>query len=850
MFRISLRGLRSHFLRLVATALAVILGVSFMVGTRVLGDTVKASFDEVFADVNQGVDAVVRSSDKVATPFGDLRVRIDAAVVDQLVGLPSVDDAAGQIRRPVTLVGNDGKAIGNPNAGPPTFGLNWTGTTELNTWEIVEGAAPERGTVVLDRSTASDNGISPGDQVSVLVATGAIEVTVAGIATFGGLDSFAGAPAVLFETTEAQILLAEPGRFDWITVAGEPGLSQDALVGALTPALPEGVDAITGAAFTVESAGPFREFIDAFTIFITAFGVIALFVGGFIIFNTFAVLVAQRMRELALLRALGASRNQVMVSVVGEAGAIGLVSSLAGALLGVGLAVALRALLSGLGLELPPRPLAMDAGAFVLPVVLGVTITMVSALVPAVRASRIAPVAAMGAAAVDTSARSRSRVALGLAGVVLGAALVAIGFQTTGGWAFVYIGGGLVVAFAVVTALGPVFMRPLAGIIGRPLAALTGITGQLATENARRNPARTSATTAALTIGIGLVTVIAIAASSASASVRAGTERTIVSDLIVTTDSFLGMSTSVATDVDALDEVAVATGIRLGFAEVEGEGEVVLGVDPVALDALVDLDEISGSLGSLGNDGIAIALDEQLEFGVGPGDQLQLAFAGGAARAFTVEVVFASTATFQGGGLLITQAAFDASVPESSRVDRQVLVNLASGVDPADGLAAVEEALVAYPVVQVRDVAGLADNQASQIDQGVSLLYGLLALSLVIALIGVVNTLLLSVYERTRELGLLRAVGSLRRQVSAMVVQEAVIIALVGTVLGLIIGTGFGMALFDVLARQQPTFSILSFPVRNLAVITVLGAVLGVLAGLYPAWRAGRLDVLDAISTD
>jgi putative ABC transport system permease protein len=850
MFRIALRGIRSHVLRLVATALAVVLGVSFMVGTRVLGDTVKASFDEVFVDVNQGVDAVVRSSEKVASPFGELRVRIDDDVVDRLQTVPGVEAAAGQIRRPVTLIGPDGEPVGNPNAGPPTFGLNWSDSPELNAWAVVEGAAPTTGTIVLDRATAETSGIAVGDRVSVLVASGAVDATVAGIATFGALDSFAGAPAVLFDTTQAQELLGEPGTFDWITVAGEPGVSQQALVNAVTPTLPEGTDVITGAAFADESAGPFREFIDAFTIFITAFGVIALFVGGFIIFNTFAVLVAQRVRELALLRAIGASRRQVLASVVGEAAAIGLVASAAGAVVGLGLATALRVALQGVGLELPPRPLALSASAFVLPVVLGVVITMVSALVPAVRASRVAPMAAMGSAAVDTSARSPLRMGVGIAGILLGAVFVFIGYRTDGGWAFVYIGGGLVVAFAVVTALGPVFMRPLAGVLGRPLSAVTGITGQLATENARRNPARTSATTAALTIGIGLVTVIAIAASSASASVRSGTERAISSDLVITSTSFQGMSTAVARDVDALDEVAVATGIRLGFADVDGDGELVLGVDPGKLSALVDVDEVSGSLSSLTDDGIAVAVDEQQSLGVALGDQLTLGLAGGDTRTFTVQVVFASTVTFQGGGLLITQRAFDDTVPESYRVDRQVLVEFAPGVDAADGLAAVEEALVPYPVVEVNDVAGLADSQAGQIDQGVSLLYGLLALSLVIALIGVVNTLLLSVYERTRELGLLRAVGSMRRQVSAMIVQEAVIIALVGTVLGLLIGTGFGVALFDVLARQQPTFSILSFPWRNLAVITMLGAVLGVLAGLYPAWRAGRLDVLTAIATD
>ncbi len=861
MLTVTWRGLRSHLLRLGATALAVVLGVSFMVGVQVLGATVKAGFDEAFTDVNRGVDAVVRSSREIPTPFGDQRVRIDATVVDAVSGAPDVAAVDGQIRRPIRLIGTDGEPIGNPNAGPPTFGLNWSTVPGLNAWQLVEGVAPGAGEVVLDRRTATDNDLRPGATVRVDIPTGAATFTVSGIATFGDLDNFAGAPAALLETAEAERLLAEPGKFDWLVVAADEGVDQQQLVDQLSAVLPDGTEAITGVAFSDESAGPFREFIDQFTAFITAFGVIGLFVGGFIIFNTFAVLVAQRMRELALLRAIGASRRQVLGSVLGEAALVGIVASGVGALAGVALAAGLRSLLASLGLELPPRPLELSQGAFILPVGLGIGITLFSALVPAVRASRVAPVEAMGAAAIDTSARSRVRLVVGTVAALATVALVVAGTATEGERALQVTGAGLVAAFVAVTALGPAYLRPLANVIGAPLRALTGITGRLATENARRNPSRTSSTTAALTIGVGLVTVIAIAASSASASVSQATEEGFTSDLIIAPDSFLGLSPDVATRVDALEEVDIATGIRFGFAGVrvpEGspaddggglDSESVLGIDPARITGLVDFEVTAGSLDDLGDGRIAVASDDAADFGVGVGDTLELELPTGP-RTFEVVAIFGESPLLRGGGLVVDQATFDASVPASTRVDRQVFVTFAPGVDPFEGRAAVEAAVADYPTAQVQDLDDLTESRAAQVDQSVALLYALLALSLLIALIGVVNTLLLSVYERTRELGLLRAVGMLRKQVSRMIVQEAVVIAVIGTITGLAIGLGFGMALFDVLARAEPTFSVLSIPVSTLVVITVTGSVAGVLAGLYPAWRAGRLVVLEAIATD
>lgn len=872
MLSVTLRGLRSHLLRLGATALAVVLGVSFMVGTQILGDTVKAGFTEAFADVNRGVDAVVRSDREIPTPFGAERVRIDASVIDGLLTNDAVAAADGQIRRPLRLISNDGTPLGNPSAGPPTFGLNWSTVPELNNWDLTEGQAPGPGELVVDRRTASDEQLTVGDVVRVDVATGAENFTVSGIARFGEIDNFAGAAAVLFTTEQAQQLLAEPGQFDWITVAAQPGVSQQQLVDDLAGSLPEGTEALTGLAFSDESAGPFREFIDQFTTFITAFGVIALFVGGFIIFNTFAVLVAQRMRELALLRALGASRRQVLGSVLGEAVVVGVVASAVGAAAGIGLAAGLRQLLAALGLELPPRPLALEAPAFVIPVALGVVVTVFSALVPALRASRVAPVEAMGSAAVDTSARSRLRLGIGVGAGVVAGVLVFTGVRGEGSTALQLLGAGLVATFVAATALGPAYLRPLASFIGVPLQAMTRITGLLATENARRNPARTASTTAALTIGVGLVTVIAIAAASASASVARATEESFLSDLVIRPDSFLGLSPDIANRVDGLDDVDVATGLRFGFvsltgpptpatgdptgdsagdpSSVESTGATVLGVEPDRLGGLVDFGVTEGSIDDLELGSVAVPVDKATELGVGVGDTITVEFQATGTQDFEVVAVYGDSPLLRGGALITSQETFDANVPATNRVDRQVLVTFAQGVDPAAGRQAVESVVADYPTAEVQDLADLTASRAAQVDQSVVLLYALLALSLLIALIGVVNTLLLAVFERTREIGLLRAVGTTRRQVSGMIVQEAVVIAVVGTVIGLVIGLGFGVALFGVLAQAEPAFSTLAVPIRDLVVIIVAGTVAGVAAGLYPAWRAGRLGVLDAIASD
>jgi len=850
--KLTLRGLRAHKLRMVATLLAVLLGVGFMVGTQVLGATLKKSFDDIFVDVYANIDAVVRSDTVVEGPFGnDERLLIDEGMTADVLAVDGVTAAEGQVRGTLTIVGKDGKALYNAQAGPPMFGLNWFTDPDVNNWNLVGGVAPaSRADVVIDQATADDGGFAVGDPITLDLSIGPTEFTVSGIATFGELDDYAGAPAVLLDTATAQELVGEPGKFSWISAVGDD-VSQEQLVDSLSEQLPGGTQAITATAFADESADPFREFIDQFTSFITAFGWIALFVGGFIIYNTFTVILAQRTRELALLRAIGASRRQVLSSVVGEAAVTGILGGLLGAAFGIVLATGLRAGLGAIGFDLPSTPLVIEAAAFITPLLLAFVITVVSALIPAVRASRIPPVAAMSSAALDVSNRSVARFVIGVVLAVVSVIVFVAGMNAEGETALLRVGGSLLLTFITAVVLGPLFVRPLSAVLGAPGARLSRIAGQLARENARRNPARTSTTAAAIVIAVGLVATIAIVASSAKASVSELTENTVVSDFVVIDSSFQGFSPKLASDVAALPEVAVATGLRFGFGEIGGEGAVLLGVDPVAVGELFNLEVAEGSLAGLGVDGIAITSDTATESNLGLGDVVPATLVSAGAQMFTVAAIYDDNPALQGANYLISQEAFDSRFPASRQADGQVLIKLDDGADPEAVRPSIEAIVAEYPTATLQNLDELQADQAGQIDFFVNFLYGLLFLSVLISLIGVVNTLLLSVYERTRELGLLRAVGAIRSQVSSMVIQEAIIIALIGTIIGLVIGLGFGWALVSALASGAENFKLIyAVPTSTIIVVFIGAVVAGVGAGLYPAFRAGRLNVLDAVSSE
>ena len=851
MLRVTLRGLMAHKVRLVATALAVLLGVAFMTGTQVLTSSVGAAFDKVFADVYAPIDVVVRSSTEVDTPFGSERARVDAALVPVVAGVEGVDAAEGQVVAQIRVLDRDGEPL-VPSQGPPNFGLNWLTEPALNGWRLAEGAPP-RGPndIVLDAKTAADGGYAVGDAVRVAVTSGVREFTVTGIARFGEVDTWGGAQAALFETATAQDLVGEPGTFDWVSIAGD-GVGQPELATRVARVLPPDAEAVTGDQFTEESQDDFQRLISVFNTFLLTFALIALFVGSFIIYNTFSVIVAQRTRELALLRAVGAGRGQVLRSVLVEAFVVGLLASGVGILAGIGLAIGLNALLREIGFAGPETPLLVPAAAVVSSLVVGTLVTLLAAVFPARRAATIAPVAAMRDTGVESERASRWRIAAGVGLLLAGAALAYEGLFRREGGDLQLLGLGALGVFLGAAVLGPVTAPVLARLLGRPLPALLGVDGRLAVENAVRSPRRTATTASALMIGVGLVAFIAIAAQSVKESTSEAIDAAVLGEYVVTSDGFgaTALPPNVAEELRALPDVEAAAGLRGTFATVDGDSRLVLGADADQITQLIEFDDVEGSLAGLDGNGVAVSEELASERGLAVGRPVTATFLGGGTVELTVEAVYDTRLPLRGPGWLVDLDLFDRNVPPALRTDRAVYVKLVDGSD--EGIAAarpsLERVVDAVPGAELQDIGEYQQAQGARADQFLLVVYVLLALALVIAVVGVINTLLLSVHERTRELGLLRAVGMSRRQVRSSIRWESVIISLIGTLTGLVIGLAFGWAI--VRALRDDGITAFAVPWSQLAVVVVLAALAGVGAALYPAWRAARLDVLAAIATE
>ncbi len=852
MLKVTLRGLMAHKVRLIATAVSVLLGVAFMSGTQVLTSSVSASFDKVFADVYASIDVVVRSSNEVDTPFGPERTRISEAVLPTVSGVAGVEAAEGQVVGQIRVLDKDNQPLVAVQ-GPPNFGLNWLTSPALNGWTIVDGAPPVAANdIVLDVKSAKDGKYAVGDTVNVSVTNGVQPFKVAGIAKFGKLETWGGAQAALFSTTTIQTLVGEPGMYDWISVAGQNDESQTQLSDEISKVIPAGTEAITGAEFTEESQSAFQKIIGIFSTFLLVFALIALFVGSFIIYNTFSIIVAQRTRELALLRAVGASRGQVLRSIVLEAFFVGLTASIVGVGCGVLLAIGLNTLMQSIGFSGPDTPIVIPPVAVFVSLLVGTIITLVSALFPARRAATVPPIAAMRDVAVDRTGASKLRVAFGLILLALGAFMLWFGLNGNSDSGLQIIGGGAFFVFIALAVIGPVIATPFASVLGWPLQKASRITGRLARENAMRNPRRTSTTASALMIGIGLVGFIAVTAESVKSSTVDAINQSVTGQYVVTTESFgpTALPQSMAAELDAVTGVRVAAGVSATFANINDSGKIILAVDPDAISEVIDFDDVDGSFASLGVGEIAasekLAEDKQLKIG----DPVQLVFLQGGTTTLTLGSIYKTEFPIQGPGWIISTDQFNTLVPPSQQTFLSIYIKLddtsAAGVDAAlPGLEAVTDTV---PGAKLQNLEEYKKAQTDQVNQFLQIVYVLLALALIIAIVGVVNTLLLSVYERTRELGLLRAVGMSRRQVRSTIRLESVIISLMGTLIGLVIGIIFGWALVTALADEGITS--FAIPWSQLFVIVIIAIFAGVGAALYPARRAARLDVLRAISSD
>jgi putative ABC transport system permease protein len=848
MLNVTMKGLWAHKLRFALTGLAVILGVAFMSGTMVLTDTMGRTFNDVLTSNNKGVDVVVQHASAIEGVDGDVRERIDASTITDVEAIDGVDAAAGTVQGFAQLVRADGDVT--VNAFGATIGASWIADKRLNPFQLASGKAPDAPTdAVVDQATADAEGWEIGTRFTVLAKPGPIQLTLVGTATYGDLAGIPGSTVIATDTATAQQLFGEPGRFDTIVVAAEPGVTPDELAVALQHALPGAVEVLTGDADTAAKLDELQENLKFFNTFLLAFAYISLFVGMFIIYNTFSIVVAQRSRDLALLRAIGAGRSQVLRSVLVEATAVAAVAAAAGLALGIGMSFGLRALLAQVGLDIPSGRMVLSAGTIVTSVVVGVVVTLGSAVAPAVRASRVPPIAALRDIAIDRSHRSVVRGGAGLAITAVGLAAVAAGISGHGSGALSVLGFGAVVTVLGVFVLGPVIARPVLRMIGGPAQAVSGPVGHLARENARRNPKRTAATAAALMVGVALVGFITILASSSTAAVGEQVDRSFRADFVVDSGQWAtgGLSPALASELATLPEVEAISPLRVAPVVVAGAATQIAGVDTALFEDLYDLEPVAGTLTDVTAGTVAVAVDRADELGLEVGDTVTMTFARTGDIPLTVAALFDEKVVGAGSTSWITDlATFESNV--SDQYDLQVFVATTDGVDAATSRAAIDRVLINWPNAELQDQAEFKEAITSEINRLLNLIYGLLGLAVLIALIGIANTLTLSVHERTRELGLLRAVGATRRQIRTVVRWESVMIAVFGTALGLVLAAGGAWAIVRALAEQG--IDTVVVPAGRLLLIVAIAVTAGVGAALGPARRAARLDILRAVAAD
>ena len=852
MWRATIKGIFARKLRLALTTLAVLLGVAFVSGTYVLTDTMERSFDQIFRRTVTDVDLVVRARDPY-TGGGSQRTRIPDSTLERIRGVDGVATADGTTFGYAQLIGRNGDSIQNGLA--PTIGLSWpeSGAGPLELADDGRSRAP-RGDreVLVDEGTAKANGLKVGDRVRVLLQGPAERFTIVGLFGLKGQADLGGVTVAAFDLPTSERVLASPGAIDAIYVTTDPGVTPGAASSNLAARLGPSFEVVPAAKLAEERADPVRQGVGNLRIALVGFAAVGLVVGSFIIFNTFAILIAQRTRELGLLRALGASRSQVLWSVVLEAAIVGVVAAGLGLAAGVGLArVLLRAVgFARIGLGAPEANPVVLPRTVIAAVLVGVVVTVGASLIPAFRAARTSPVEAINELPRGGSAPLRRRAAIGLLITIAGIGALWLGFQidaTQLARRVQVVAVGALLAFFGVVMLVAALARPMARVIGWFLSR-RGVTGRLAQGNAMRNPRRTAATSAALVVGLSLVCLVAIVSASVKSSIRTGVQRGVRADYILSAQGLTGFSPQVRDRVASLPAVQATTGLRLGRVRVGERQQLMVAVDPGVLDRVLDLDIRAGSAQGLATGGMLLSQDEAEHYGVGPGDRLQLIYPLSGPVDVPIAGVYARK-QFTGGypvPLGVVSTASEEQNFGGVQQDTFVYVKAKPGKSAA-ARRQIEGAIGSdFPNVQIDSRVEFQDMQEGTVDQFVAGLVALLVLSEIIAVLGIINTLLLSVYERTRELGLLRVVGMSRVQVRRMVRGESIIIAVIGCMVGLGLGIFWGWA-FTTALREQGLDQF-DVPPLQIAVFLVFSVIAGAVAAWLPVWRASRLDVLEAIA--
>lgn len=853
MLKIALKGVLAHKLRLALTALAIVLGVAFVSGTYVFTDSIKASFESIFEGVYDGIDLNVRG----VSEFGFEVPAFDESVVEAVSGVagvalavPSVDGIAQIVAPPPCETGpgaDPTKPCPVGGSGPPTLGFSYLPEGEdLVPFNLDEGDWPRSADeIVIDAYTAEDNGLTVGQDVDVITSVGIESFNISGVGTFGDADNLLGATLTVFEFDTAQRVFDAEGRVTSISVVLEPGVEPTVVQAEISTLLPDGVEVITGedqAASDIETLDEGLAFIN--TILLVIAGV-AVFVGAFLIQNTFRIIVAQRTRELALLRAVGATARQVTWMVVIEAFVVGIVASAAGIGAGILIAFGLKSAFAAFGFGIPATALVVQLRTVLVGLAVGMIVTVLAAIIPARKAAKVPPVAALRDVASPPRSLGR-RIAAGAGITGLGLALVLLGLFGSFDNAISVVGLGALVTFVGVSMVAPLIARGFARWAGAPIAR-TGVVGRLAQENAMRRPRRTASTASALMIGVALVSVIAVFSASAKAGVAKVFREQFSTDFQVRLSGFgdpttSGLPGSLYEELTALPELDTVVRDRFGlFRFDERSNETFLLGITGPIGDVVELDVLAGDTDDLRPGAVLLGEKNAEELGgVGVGDTLNIQFP--SLEYADLEIVAIFDADEVGVPVIIDMETYDRYL--SFRLDRFIYIQVADGVDLTEARAAIASVTDRYPNASLTDTEELIGEIEAQIDGLLNLLVVLLGFAIVIALLGIVNTLALSISERRHEIGLLRAVGMLRVQVKRLIRWEAMLIAVFGGVLGLVVGLVLGSAVVVAIGQGLE----LTFPYGQLVIYLIAAALGGILAAILPARRGAKTNILDAIA--
>lgn len=842
-FTISIRGIRTHLGRLALTLVAITLGVGFVSGSLIIADSMTEVFDSIVARSSADIDGQVQPVTDLE--FGEVDQPLLDTMVAQLQALPEVGQAVGFVGGEESIVlGVDADGVTQQPNGPPVLSFSWDGESSEDGFTIVEGIGPVGASeVAIDTLQAEALGASVGDVVSFSTPTGLQDLTIASIVSFEGS---AGAWFSLFDLPTAQVLFDSAGTLDSITLQAATGSTPEAMLTAVESLLPAGIESINQAQVIEDNSAGFDQAIGIFSNVLLGFAAVALFVSLFIIKNTFAILVGQRTQEIGMLRAIGAGSNHIRLSIFIEAVILGLIGAAAGLLAGVGISKVLQLLLSSGG-GFPDVGTVIAPRTIIVALIVGLAATVISALLPAFKAGSISPIAAMNGATTDEST-SRLRTVAGAVVTTFGLVLLGMGLFGSGlstSTLLTLLGIGAVLTFSGVAMLSVVLAGPTVRILGAPVAKAAGTSGRMAAQNAARSPQRTAATATALMVGLALVTTVMVMGQSLKTSFSNTLDTSVTADVFVYDEAETGVPAELAARIASNESVESFSMLNSDEIMIADDITNIGGLDTSTGSRIIDFDVVEGSMEALSDGGVLLFQDKADELGLGTGDTVAVTFVNGVSDTLTIEGIYADQSVMGGINWLTDISVLDNANPNLDGA--WIGLEVVEGAETAAVAAEISELADGFSGIVAQDQATFQDELNAQIDSILLVVNVLLGLALVVAFFGIINTIVLSVLERTREIGLLRAVGMTRRQLRAVIRWEGVIVSIYGAILGIGLGVLFAWA--AVTAVPDSFISTVTIPWVSLISMIIGAGLLGVIAAVLPARRAAKMDVLSAIAT-